>query len=294
MLDLQNIYSIRSGVQEMSEARGSEIRDFDKRFCFRSFGVTVGVESGDPVLLEKAREVVLKAFGGRAQIFEEPSAETGHRFGIEFRDGEFVLYKNGHGTSCGASERNFFRYLNSLLRLEVGEFAEGCVFVHAGVVGWNGRAIMFPGISSSGKSTLTAELIRNGATYYSDEYAVLEADGRVSSFPRHLSLRYFGGTRLREVPPQELGAEVGRNAIPVGMVLVTSFSKGAKWDPEVLSAGSGIMEIIPNTLTMLRDPAFSLKVLDLVAQHAIMVKSPRGDAKKFAKFLLEFFDNHSK
>ena|SRR5688572_13020177 len=294
MLDLQNIYSNTSGVPEMSEERSSENRDFDKGFYFKSFGVTVGVESDDQVLLDKARDVVVKAFGHTAQIFEENPGGMDHRFGIRFCDDKFVLYKNGERIPCGASERSFFKLLNSLLRLEVGEFAKDCVFVHAGVVGWNGRAIMFPGKSTSGKSTLTAELIRNGATYYSDEYAVLDRNGNVSPFPRHLSLRYFGGTRFKEVSPQELGARIGQNAIPVAMVLVTSFSRGATWKPEVLTAGSGILEIIPNTLTMPGDPAFSLKVLDLLAQRAIIVKSPRGDAKKFAKFLLEFFDKHSK
>ena len=52
------------------------------------------------------------------------------------------------------------------------------------------------------------------------------------------------------------------------------------------------MEIIPHTIPITRDPKFSLKVLDLVARHAIIVRSPRGDAKKFAKVLLEFFENH--
>jgi hypothetical protein len=34
----------------------------------------------------------------------------------------------------------------------------------------------------SGKTTLVKELVKAGATYYSDEYAVLGGDGRVSAF----------------------------------------------------------------------------------------------------------------
>src|SRR6476646_7063652 len=40
------------------------------------------------------------------------------------------------------------------------------VFVHAGVVGLRGGAIVIPGASFSGKTTLVAELVRRGASYY--------------------------------------------------------------------------------------------------------------------------------
>src|SRR6476469_10330058 len=66
------------------------------------------------------------------------------------------------------------------------------VFVHAGVVGWKGRAILLPGRSMAGKSTLVRALLAAGATYYSDEFAVLDAKGRVHPFPRRLSLRRPG------------------------------------------------------------------------------------------------------
>jgi hypothetical protein len=278
----------------MSNDRIIAPRDFDLGFSFVSYGVTVGVAGDDPVMLDKARAMIGRAFGDRAQIFEEFPVKGDHTFGIALEDGNFILYKNGFEVTATASERIFFKYLNSMLRLEVAGFAEGRVFLHAGVVGLNGKAIIFPAKSFSGKSTLAAELVKNGAEYYSDEYAVLEKNGFVSPFPRHLSLRYFGGTREREVPPHELGATVGRDAIPVGMVLLTSFSKEANWQPEFLTAGSGIIEMAANSPTIHRDPAFALKVLDLVARRAIIVRSPRGDVKKFAKFLLAFFDKNTK
>ncbi len=71
------------------------------------------------------------------------------------------------------------RQLASSLKLYVAEHARGQVFIHAGVVEWKGKAIVIPGRSHAGKTTLVAELLRAGATYYSDEFAVLESDGRV-------------------------------------------------------------------------------------------------------------------
>jgi len=55
----------------------------------------------------------------------------------------------------------------SHVQLTVAEYAPRCVFVHAGVVGWKDRAIVIPGLSHSGKTTLVDQLIRAGATYYS-------------------------------------------------------------------------------------------------------------------------------
>ena len=46
--------------------------------------------------------------------------------------------------------------------------------VHAGAVLWYGRALLFPGTTHAGKSSLVAELLRKGAVYLSDEYALSE------------------------------------------------------------------------------------------------------------------------
>src|SRR5687767_2598740 len=62
-----------------------------------------------------------------------------------------------------------FDTLEADLRQAVAANARRSVFVHAGVVGWKGRAILVPGRSGSGKTTLVSELVRAGAIYYSDE-----------------------------------------------------------------------------------------------------------------------------
>ena len=80
-----------------------------------------------------------------------------------------------------------FEVLETDLQLFVAEMARRRLFVHAGVVGWNGRAIVIPGRSFSGKTTLVGEMLRNGATYYSDEYAVFDSRGRVHPYPSSLS-----------------------------------------------------------------------------------------------------------
>ena len=55
------------------------------------------------------------------------------------------------------------------------------VFIHAGVVGWSVHAIVMPGRTFTGESTLVEALVRRGAEYFSDEYAVLDRKGRFLS-----------------------------------------------------------------------------------------------------------------
>ncbi len=97
------------------------------------------------------------------------------------RDDESVVRSSRLATVYDAFESN--------LRLLVAEFAPRRVFIHAGVVARNGAAIILPGKSFSGKTTLVKELIRAGAVYYSDEYAVLDSWGRVHPFLRPLEVR---------------------------------------------------------------------------------------------------------
>ena len=80
----------------------------------------------------------------------------------------------------GAKSRSLKIVLEDLerrIKMYVAEMARRRVFVHAGVVAWQGRAIVIPGRSYSGKTSLVAALVRAGATYYSDEYAVLDLQG---------------------------------------------------------------------------------------------------------------------
>ena len=92
--------------------------------------------------------------------------------------------------------------LGGHMMIHVAEHAPEYVFLHAGVVAWEDRALLLPGQSHAGKSTLVAELVRAGATYYSDEFALLDSQGRVHRiYTRDIRMRRPGapdpGPRFR-------------------------------------------------------------------------------------------------
>ncbi|ETX00576.1 MAG: hypothetical protein ETSY2_38765 [Candidatus Entotheonella gemina] len=62
--------------------------------------------------------------------------------------------------------------------------------IHAGVVSYDDQGILLAADSRHGKTTLTAELVRRGCAFLSDDVAALgRADRRVHPFPRSLRLR---------------------------------------------------------------------------------------------------------
>ena len=226
--------------------------------------------------------------------FKEISAEEiqHHYYYVWNPSGRDSLYDE-KGLIIGRITRNLvLEVVTSRLRLKVAEFAPKHVFVHAGVVGWKGKAIVIPGRSLSGKTTLTAEFLSRGALYYSDEYAIIDANGFVSPFPKTLSIRETTGSADQvERPIEYFGGRVGRRKIPVGLVLVTQYKQNARWKPAALSNGNGLIEILKNTLPIRSNPQLSLKVLSKVVESAPVIKTQRREADRTVDMILELLED---
>jgi hypothetical protein len=169
--------------------------------------------------------------------------------------------------------------LDAQIRAAISVNAPEHIFVHAGVVACDGRALLIPGTSFSGKTTLVAALAAAGATYFSDEYAVLESDGRVHPYPRPLSIRGANGRRSHDKPARELGADTGREPARIAGILVTHYRPGARWDPAPLSAGEAALHLLANTVPARARPEQALQTIArAVAPMKFAVRSDRGEA----------------
>jgi hypothetical protein len=176
--------------------------------------------------------------------------------------------------------------LESDLDLLVASNARRRVFVHAGVVAWNGQAVLIPGRSLSGKTTLVAELVRAGADYYSDDYAVLDPQGHVSPFARSLSIREPSGSVRTSVPVQELGGRMGKRSLPVGLIVVSEYRSGGRWRPRPLSPGRALLALLDNTVPARISPGLVLPTLRHVVSRASALKSSRGEAEEVVEALI--------
>lgn len=198
-----------------------------------------------------------------------------------------LLYAGGIRAARSLDPELVLKVFESDIQIYVGVVAPRRIFVHAGVVEWKGQAIVIPGRSMSGKSTLTAELVSAGATYYSDEYAVLDERGRVHPYPRLLGLRSPGSDEQTKVRAEELGGRVGSKPLPVGMIVVSKYDAGARWRPRKLSAGQGALEVLANTVPARTRPEASLNSIQQAVTNARIYKGRRGEAKETAEIILE-------
>lgn len=256
---------------------------------FISYGTKVQFRSNEGSLLEEVVSLAHRALlGSLREVNSGPFPliidVTRSRRGLR-------LERNGAYISQGG-RNTFFKFLNAIIRVSVAEFSPELVFLHAGAVGWKGKGIVMPADSFSGKSSLVTELVKLGAEYYSDDFAILDSNGELRPFPRQISMR----TRelsysVYEVDPLDLGT-TGSKPLPVGLVLLTRYKHRTRWNPQVLTPGDGLLRTIPFALGMSQHPENCISVLKKVTADARMISTLRGEADRTAARLLDFFDSN--
>lgn len=260
---------------------------------FESYGVTVRIEGDSPEHVEYGLNIAQTALVGNLSIIDNDFEPPDHTFFIgRNADGRFFFDSEGEFMGSPDFEIDFRRFFNTMIRVHVAEKARGWVFIHAGAVGYRGKAIILPAASHVGKTTLVGELLRAGAEYYSDEYAVLDQEGLLHAFPRDLSVRPPGSEYQVQVPPSEFGAATGGTPLSVGLVALLRYEAEAEFRPEPLTLGVGILETIPEIIPMRFNTDFSLRVLNTAFRSAIIFKSMRGEARNAAPAILSYFDKH--
>lgn len=176
----------------------------------------------------------------------------------------------------------------AFMQIHIAEHAPNRTFLHAGAVGWKGRAIVLPGRTGAGKTTLTAELVRAGASYLSDDFAPIDDRARVHPFPKLLAVREGGETR--ELPVEAFGGRQGRLPLPVGVVVLSSYTAGRRFRPRRLSPGRAVIELLKTTASARRQPARAFDRLSNLAQQAPVLRGVRGDAAEAVDLILEHMD----
>jgi hypothetical protein len=228
-------------------------------------------------LMRRTAATVPPGFRAAAADDAAPAADV--VFAIAVEDGQHVLRRRGRAVARGTAAELVERLGGELERWVALE-ARDHLFVHAGVVGWRGRAIVLPGRSLAGKSTLVAALVRAGATYYSDEYAAVDERGCVHPFARAIGLRSARGPR-RYKPRR-----VGRRPLPVGLVVLCRYRRGATLALEPLSASRAVLGLFKHTVAARTRAVDGLTRLGRVAEGARILHGTRGEAPAFARALL--------
>jgi hypothetical protein len=196
------------------------------------------------------------------------------------------LYRGTHRLAVLSSVAELGDRIEGDLHLWIAEHAPGLIFVHAGAVSWRGLGVVIPGRSMSGKSTLVRALIARGATYYSDEYAILDADGKLHPYARRLSLRRKT-RRPRRVAARALGAATGKRAVEIRLIVITRYRADVTFVPRPLSPGRALLSLLKNTVAARARTEEALDHLMRATRHARIVSGRRGAADDCAAALLD-------
>jgi hypothetical protein len=176
--------------------------------------------------------------------------------------------------------------LDAQIRAYVALRAPRHIFIHAAVVAAHGQAIVIPGPSFSGKTTLALALLEAGATYYSDEFAVLDQDGLVHPYAKPLSIRADGAPNGSDLPPHTLGISTGGVRLSVGLIAVTRYRPNARWQPSEATPGAGALALLANAVAGRERPDQALATIVKAAAHAQVLEGDRGDAGEAAHAIL--------
>jgi hypothetical protein len=198
-----------------------------------------------------------------------------------------LLYGNVQTLARTTDEAQLLKAFESDVNSYIAQAARTHFFVHAGVVGWKGRAIVIPGPSYSGKTTLVKEFLQHGASYYSDEFAAFDDRGHVWPFARPLGIRGRTSQEQIGVLAEELGGQTAVQGLPVGLLLFTRYQQSARWKPEEMTAGAGVLGLLANALAARQQPKRALALLGTVARGARILTGVRGDAKDVVRAALD-------
>jgi hypothetical protein len=262
---------------------------FADRLTFVSFGVRFSLSANRAELMQDALAYLPLECEPCSSASIRTRYSLVHCDSAQSQETTYRLHRNGRRIFTCGDPRDLLERFASVVALHVAETSPSRTFVHAGVVGWGKAAVLIPGRSLRGKTTLVAELVRAGATYYSDEFAVISRQGKVYPYPRPLQVRESGSCRQTPRPVEHFGGVAGIEPLRVELVIVSRHRPGAHWNPLQLSPGIGLLKILDNTVSARRSPAIALSTLKQVVSGATIVDSVRGEASQVVDWIAAHF-----
>lgn len=216
-----------------------------------------------------------------------PAGEIDRHYRIWVNDdGHFALEYDDVGPLAIVTTQLLNEHIESDLHHWLATYTRGYLFVHAGCVSWRNRGIVIPGRSYAGKTTLTRALVEAGATYYSDDYAVIDHEGMIWPFPRRLHVRPITADPPHKIDPHAENWAIGATPMQALIVAELRFDHERGWDIEELPQGHGAISLLDNTVAARERPHDSLHLMAKVMRDAIVIKGTRDSAEVAAQRLL--------
>jgi hypothetical protein len=139
------------------------------------------------------------------------------------------------------------------------------VFIRAGVVGWRGKAIVIPNAVTTDATLLMVELLRRGAVYYSNSFAVLDADGLVHAYR----------TTFGQGPSPE--------PLPVGMIVAGACRSNREWQPTVVRGPRAMLPLAARTVLPREVAPHARLLAERLPSEVVTLRGAWSDAAQVAQ-----------
>ena len=120
---------------------------------FEGYGARIGVRFTDRHL---GAQLALRPSPGTHLA---PPGKVDRTLSVFRDEGRYWIYGDDDMKCQPELQADLLDAFDTHLRAAFAEFARHTLFVHGGAVGWKGKAVIFPGKSQAGKSTLVAALV---------------------------------------------------------------------------------------------------------------------------------------
>ncbi len=253
----------------------------DHQVVFEAFGVGLAVITNDKRVLARlsslippgAKETTMEAVRVSFALFADP-------------DHSYRLILDDSNETAGLDLETALMVLDNQLRIHLALNAPRMIFVHAGVVAHRGHAIVAPGRTFTGKTTLVLELVRAGATYYSDEYAVIDEQGLVHPYGKPLSIRTDGYVQ-EDHHVDRFGGVTGEAPVPIGLVVFADYRGGTRWKPARVSLGRAALAMFANAVAAQKRAEEAIRTIKRSLSGAVLLEGERGEAAEMVDDLLD-------
>jgi hypothetical protein len=247
----------------------------DGSYLFKGYGASVRVDAPYDIDLQDLRSQVAP------ELAVEECREGLSDLHLTRWNGEYHLLHGERRYGPYRNLRNALRGVSNGIHFLIGKRSP-LTFLHAGAVEIEGLAVVFPGRSRWGKSTLVSSLVEQGCGYLSDEYAVVSPEGCVFPFSKPIRLRDTVGEVAYDMDHAAASAPGGFRC---AAVILTKYEDGATWKPQSLTSGQAAIETLPSALQSRDEPDLVLHAITALVSDASCYRGPRGSGEPTADML---------
>lgn len=279
---------------------------------YRSLSYYFAVSTSHPELAEYV-DTVIGRFATEQDPAEElnpptPGVPANYHFVDNGPDVEirYALYFNGVIISGSINAAyvfdHFFWHVNAETARRTGDF----VLIHAGAVATpDGKGVLIPGVSGTGKSTLVSGLLSAGFTYYSDEAAAIDPiGGLLHGYPKSITLKdrtvfetfpNLPAAQTDEtyvenrwyIVPSQVREDIFGPPVKVRHVVLSKFAPGEPTAISPVSRASAALALGRNAINIGRYKARILPLLSDLVADAVCYSVVSGDLKEAAAVISE-------